>query len=283
MIVIDPDEVLARLPVDFLEEARKVNDALNACSDAAGRAKVLEKKGDLWRSIKACLAALSHGKCWYCEARDSRADNAVDHFRPKGRLADDDSHGGYWWLAFKPENYRFSCTYCNSRRIDAAGGTAGGKQDHFPIADERNRARRPSDPLSAESPILLDPCSAYDVSLLWFDETGQARENTAAIKLQPDDTYRVTASTELYHWDHGNALGDRRRCFARVLRQCDEGDRHLEQVHAGNAAAAEGYKAAFQEVIAMCSVAAEYSRASRCAVHGYTETSVTAKMAAQSW
>lgn len=42
----------------------------------------------VWRDLKDGLANLLHDKCWYCETAVDRSDNAVDHFRPKGRVSD---------------------------------------------------------------------------------------------------------------------------------------------------------------------------------------------------
>lgn len=94
----------------------------------------------VWRDLKDGLAALLHDKCWYCETPMDRSDNAVDHFRPKNRVADAaNPHAGYRWLAFDESNFRYACTYCNSRRIDQEGGTAGGKADRFPLVNEAQR------------------------------------------------------------------------------------------------------------------------------------------------
>ena len=92
----------------------------------------------LWKDLKPFFEKASHKKCWYCESRQSRSDKAVDHFRPKGAIRDDSlGHAGYWWLAFEPKNYRYSCTFCNSRR--KSDDTAGGKWDYFPLEDDSKR------------------------------------------------------------------------------------------------------------------------------------------------
>ena len=100
---------------------------------------------------------LSDDKCWYCESKQIRLDRHVDHYRPKNSVAECADHPGYWWLAFRSYNYRYSCTYCNSRRVDQRSGQAGGKADHFPLRDESRRAFSPDDPIDDEQPTLLDP------------------------------------------------------------------------------------------------------------------------------
>ena len=76
--------------------------------------EAISKYSTLWSDIKEDLAALSFGKCWYCESRENRSDLTVDHFRPKNKVKECSSHYGYWWLAFCPLNYRYACDLCNS-------------------------------------------------------------------------------------------------------------------------------------------------------------------------
>src|SRR6202035_4546646 len=110
------------------------------------------------------LAAMSHQKCWYCEARQIRSDNAVDHFRPKSV---------YPWLAFSYLNYRFSCTYCNSVRKNPETGETEGKGDKFALFNEGQRATCEEE-LDQERVMLLDPCSATDCAALDFRLDGTA-------------------------------------------------------------------------------------------------------------
>lgn len=134
MIFIDIQEVVATLSEDWRNEARAITKKLNEAENAVERKTIIAEHEGLWRQLKVKLAAAAYEKCWYCETFSYRSDNAVDHFRPKSRVYEEKTHPGYWWLAFSPDNYRFACTYCNSRRHDV-GGTSGGKHDHFPLAD----------------------------------------------------------------------------------------------------------------------------------------------------
>jgi len=160
------------------------------------------KKGktqDIWqdRDLKTLLMTVSFGKCWYCEQNVAeRADNAVDHFRPKGRVAEDTSHEGYWWLAFDWENYRFACTFCNSARLSDDG--SGGKQDHFRLWSEDSRARTPDDLIDREQPLLLDPFQPDDPGYLTFEQDGRAVPTYA----KDDDRFlyeSASESIERYH------------------------------------------------------------------------------------
>ncbi|WP_027681698.1 hypothetical protein [Rhizobium leguminosarum] len=126
-------------------------------------------------AVKYALDKLFFGKCAYCETRyANQAPVDVEHYRPKGRIAGDEKHPGYWWLAMSWENLLPSCIDCNRRRwqdlpkVPASleqllkapimEGSKGflGKQDLFPIAGPaRATAEEPS---IDESPDLLNPC-----------------------------------------------------------------------------------------------------------------------------
>ena len=51
-------------------------------------------------------------------------------------IAAEPPHPGYWWLAYDPSNYRFSCMVANRRRQDVEAGRTGRKAGHFPIQHE---------------------------------------------------------------------------------------------------------------------------------------------------
>ena len=170
---IDTTDLDSQLPTDWpakslqaLEHARKATPN--------ERNKAVDSKAGVWRELKPLLASISTDKCWYCESKDIRSDNTVDHYRPKGSVAKVNDHPGYWWLAFDHRNFRFSCTYCNSRRKDRTTGTSGGKHDQFPLLDEARRAYSEQDDIGVEQPVLLDPTSALDPTLLWFEPDGRA-------------------------------------------------------------------------------------------------------------
>lgn len=152
------------------------------------RAKPAPKKAFTFRAYKSdevrhSLEALFHGKCAYCESRyDVTAPVDVEHFRPKGP-AKDGSHEGYWWLAAVWTNLLPSCIDCNRRRnqptpvahasltmLLADAGTSGlvrqlmtGKESCFPVGGPRLTtepvSEREDAQLTAEAPLLLDPCA----------------------------------------------------------------------------------------------------------------------------
>lgn len=213
-----------RLPDGWQEKADKLRDQLIAAAPPE-RKEIIKKNADVWREVKDALSALSHGKCWYCECKEIRSDNPVDHFRPKNRVADCDGHEGYWWLAFDWHNYRFSCTYCNSRRVGV--DTIGGKQDHFPLVDEASRALQFGDDMSLEQPMLLDPTIQSDSELLWFYIDGTPIPKFA--EDQDENKHkRATISIELYHLNEERLEEKRRDLYQELSRLVARGNEALD-------------------------------------------------------
>jgi len=150
---------------EWIEKAGQVLDELKAARDSTERKTIISRNDRVWAALKDHLAALSHGKCWFSEARDCFNYWHVEHFRPKNSALDLDGteHDGYWWLAFDWRNYRL---------CGGVGNTAKGT--HFPLRDPRARAKGPADDLRGEYPLLLDPADERDPSLLSFDFEGAA-------------------------------------------------------------------------------------------------------------
>jgi len=101
-------------------------------------------------TVKEALIEAQHGKCCYCEWNVTPgAYGDVEHFRPKGKVAEDDAHPGYYWLAYEWSNLLFACQKCNQRF----------KRTFFPLRDPSKRARshHDHDELSQEEPLLIHP------------------------------------------------------------------------------------------------------------------------------
>lgn len=179
----------------------------------------------VWRALKDGLANLLHDKCWYCESNVERSDNAVDHFRPKGRVGDAANlHAGYRWLAFDESNFRYACTYCNSRRKDVENGTTGGKGDRFPLINEAQRVYA-AGAVTAEQPMLLDPCELSDWRLLGcHQENGQP----CATSADPSDRKRAEVSIEIYHLHYEPTCKRRHAVAVQLMADVDEGKRLFE-------------------------------------------------------
>lgn len=228
MRYIDQDEVELLLPPDWemkvadarayveqkAEEARQAAVASGKSAEdieaavRKARAKAINAKATLWSDAGTCIKKVMHGKCWYCETNEVRSDMPVDHFRPKNSVAECPNHSGYWWLAFEWTNYRYACTFCNSRRVDVEGGTSGGKQDHFPLLPSSTWAKEPTDDWKLECPLLLDPMNLDDVGLLTYHENGYPRETCR--DESNEDYLRANKSIYFYHLDHVKAVRERK-------------------------------------------------------------------------
>lgn len=126
-----------------------------------------------WTAVKDAFEEHSKGKCWYVECRSPGADNDIDHYRPKSRVADDRTHPGYYWLAFEWRNLRLSCQRANRPRRGWKHSATGGKSANFPLVNPQKRARAPDDDLSAEIPAIVDPTNPGDVAMLTFGASGE--------------------------------------------------------------------------------------------------------------
>lgn len=182
------------------------------------RHKAINAKSAVWRAADEALREASHDKCWYCETKQDRSDKPVDHFRPKNSVVEDKTHPGYTWLAFDWENFRLSCTFCNSKRRDLEGGTKGGKHDHFPILPPPDYARSAADP--RERPKLLDPTDDADTKLLTFLANGFPHPANDA----PRTVERVQASIKFYHLKQASLVRKRKRVAADIGRHVSRGD-----------------------------------------------------------
>ena len=121
---------------------------------------------DLYKhpQVRMALERLFHDKCAYCEWQlTGGADWDIEHFRPKGRVAEREDHPGYYWLAYTWWNLYPSCAHCNQKRKDKARWAdpvelpAAGKLDQFPLHDESTRVMSPTnnDHLLGEHTLLI--------------------------------------------------------------------------------------------------------------------------------
>jgi uncharacterized protein (TIGR02646 family) len=131
------------------------------------------------------LDELFHEKCAYCETSYRAVDSRdVEHFRPKGGVAEAPQHPGYWWLAASWSNLLPSCPPCNQRRrqtlyepgtpleeFEAArrrqAETLSGKKNSFPVS-KGNWATSEEHQLTTEDPLLINPCERDPADHLEF-------------------------------------------------------------------------------------------------------------------
>jgi uncharacterized protein (TIGR02646 family) len=265
---VDLREVEDLLPPHWLDDAKNVMMRISKANDTAEQKAALASAAPVWQRIKPVLETVMDKKCWYCETRNVRSDNAVDHFRPKSK---------YWWLALSYENLRFSCTFCNSRRIDSDGGTSGGKRAEFPIVGVLATGK--DDSLDGEEAILLDPCHEEDPDLLWFDDTGRPVANPV-YKDQADVVERVKISIRLYHLDFGPLIVARRRKYLDVRNACLSGDTALKHFKStGDRVARKQWWERVAEVNRLMNPKSPHSAAAKCAVLGLRSSSPTAMKA----
>lgn len=174
---------------------------------------------DLYKDIdiKMALEKLFYDKCAYCESDLSAAEWDVEHYRPKGRVAERPDHPGYYWMAYKWENLYPSCKFCNQGRKDSPrfddprALPSQGKIDQFPVADEAHRAMTPGDDLTKERPLLLDPCNDEPENFFTYDIHGQI------YALNEND--RIAAETiRICHLQRRRLRDDRARTIIRVYK-----------------------------------------------------------------
>lgn len=124
--------------------------------------------------VKRALRQLAGGNCAYCESKIGAVGaREVEHYRPKGGIANLDLHTGYWWLAHQWDNLLPTCRDCNKslrQHIVTAGMTEAevlelqgkraaesfGKASQFEIRGQR--AVGSGCNLALEDPLLIDPC-----------------------------------------------------------------------------------------------------------------------------
>ena len=271
MRYIDLEKLAQRVPLEWRNKAENAQAEVKAALPA-DRSKVVSRHSGVWTDerCKELLAAAGARKCWYCESRENRSDAAVDHFRPKGKVAEeDDRHHGYWWLAFNFLNYRYCCTFCNSTRKDRErGDVRGGKQTQFPLLNPEGRVFDEGD-CSGERPVLLDPTKAADTLLLYYREDGEV-EPRYSDDVAWEKSYRAAQSIGIYNLRH-TALVEARLDILNNVREMVR----LGKVYYQSWLADGSDEAAFDLVVArlkkLSNPDAEYSAAVRDFLKGFRD------------
>lgn len=241
---------------EWIRRASALIADLRAAADSAARNKIIDDNDGLWGELKEWLLELSHGKCWFSEAKDCFSHWDVEHYRPKKSAKDRDgtTHGGYWWLAFAWENYRI-CGNAGNRK----------KGTFFPLRDGCARAGVDGD-LRYEEPMLLDPADEDDPVLLFFNLEGRA---VAAPHVNdPWETTRVEYSVERYNLDFPPLMAKRKTVWAECWNRVEEYRRELTlyQNDPTNAVARDRFKQAAKRVRAMIREEQELSAVARACV-----------------
>lgn len=249
------------LPKDWEIRAASLRDQLAKESDKVKKVELI-KANSLWKEIKPELAKLSSNKCWYTDSLQVGTDVDVDHYRPKGNIAEliknVPPHPGYWWLAYDLENYRYSCIFANRRRTDIETKITGGKSDHFPLKSESERAWNETVNYKDELPMLLDPCKISDVKLLAFKEDGEAMPR-ARKDARPNDYNRAKISIKLYNINHSEFVKQRIELRDQISDELKMAKRFYDKLESGDAAHAEGYEKAILNLRRLCDKKSAFS------------------------
>lgn len=269
MRYINIAELEPRLPLGWEQKAKRALERVKKLPPAK-RAKTINRLARIWQDLGGVLSELSYGKCWYCETIEKRSDYPVDHFRPKNRVDECADHEGYWWLAFSWQNYRLSCTYCNSRRNDEVEKSGGGKHDHFPLLDETKRAYQEDDDWTLEEPELLDPTRPADPTFLWFADDGRVVEKYNHQKY-PIQYQRAHTSIEIYHLNHRTIRDARKALYGTIRKKLRDGRIYFERWHAGDGAAKHGFDEVMNELRQLIDKRAEYSAFARAMLLGFRD------------
>jgi uncharacterized protein (TIGR02646 family) len=270
-------------PAEWLKKAQAAQLAIAAVGNLLATAQMdqipglveqlkalIRAKAKLWGEFKTTLQNLSDNKCWYCEAKQSRSDMAVDHFRPKNEVQGCDQHHGYWWLALDYKNFRLACNFCNSLHDNQAAGKSLGKGTYFPLVDEAARIFDPTDDMSAENPSLLDPTVALDPNLLTFVDDGRA------VPAYPEDSsklffHRASTSIDVYNLNDQRVKEERFIIAQTIKREVARAERHLNDAQEGQPAAVEHFQEVYRVILKLIAAKAEFSAAARAILAGYKE------------
>lgn len=257
-LVGDP---LVREAIEAAEEARR---DVAAEEDPVRRRELIERHRDKWVAFRPHFERLFGEKCWYTECENPGTDDDVDHFRPKGRVAEDALHGGYWWEALNWRNFRLSCHRANRLRINQDAGDTQGKGDHFPLLDPTRRWRDPGQP-NRESPMLLDPVRPGDPGLLTFQIDGRAALSPRHAD-EPDARRRVEASRVCLHLDWPAIRQQRQLLYVDVAQRVDEGTQAAEALERGEVGATDWLDRVAAGLIELTDDGRPYSRAAQAYV-----------------
>lgn len=101
--------------------------------------------------VRLQLEIDQHYKCAYCECYLPLLYHDVEHYRPK-------SH--YYWLGHNWKNLLYSCERCNRLY----------KRTNFPLATGSIQANSPTDDISQEHPLLINPTEVDPTLHIRFDK-----------------------------------------------------------------------------------------------------------------
>lgn len=240
----------------WVSKADKLIVSLKNAADDEVRKKIIDDNSALWGELKPWLLSISHGKCWFSEAKDCFSHWDVEHYRPKKSAKEDkgDPVDGYWWLAFQWTNFRI-CGNAGNRK----------KGTYFPLRTGCKRAQ-PFGDLRYEQPVLLDPIDEDDPNLISFNLEGRAVP--APYVEDPWERDRVIRSVERYNLDFPALMEKRKIIWSEMWAQLQEYLKELALYHEdpNNLIAKDRSKQAAKRVRALISERAEFSSVARACI-----------------
>jgi hypothetical protein len=213
---------------EWCEKAEQKTEQLKRLSSSEER-KDFIGNNNIWGDLKAWLLQLSHGKCWYSEAKEIFSDYDVDHFRPKLRAKDLDGteREGYWWLAFDWKNYRI-CGSIGNRPHSDKENELRGKADYFPLKKESPIAEDYTCDICDEIICILDPTNPVDPPLLTFDETGYPQPAVHEGSWGYD---RAKVTIKLLYLDYPPLVDERKRIWTKCILLINRAQRIMEELN----------------------------------------------------
>lgn len=269
-----------RIPQNLKDDLQSAADALDAIDDKAGRAAFIKANASKWTAIREYLSAMSEGKCWYSEARESVSRYHVDHFRPHGRAKQAEKlfAEGYSWLAFTLENFRIAGMLCNTANQEHSEETVG-KADWFPLIDPSKRASLASRDLSGESPILLDPTDIEEPDRLRFNDDGRVVPDG---ELEQEEKDRVSLAIRLLGLDQSQLDRSRRKTWRDCARRIAKFERIARKPRSARSAEeVHTLSELISELLLMARASSEFAAVSRCCLlaHGLGRLVIRDEMA----
>uniref|UniRef100_A0A2A4Z030 TIGR02646 family protein n=1 Tax=OCS116 cluster bacterium TaxID=2030921 RepID=A0A2A4Z030_9PROT len=260
------------LPDGWTDKANELTSKLIIETSSEERKKIIKANSKHWGLLKSKLAEISNGKCWYTEAKQEGTDTDVDHFRPKNSVSEGNKkNDGYWWLAFDPKNYRYSCISANRRRTDKKTEITGGKGDHFPLCNPHKRAISPAHDLDEELPELLDPCDEVDVMQITYADNGEALASHSKDK-NLRQYQRAIKSINIYNLNHSDFKEARIELRNKLSKFKTDAEKNYKKLETGDAAHKEAYRQAIRNIKACLKPEQPYSRFCRDYIEPFSRT-----------
>lgn len=208
-------------PKELLDAAKAAQEELEGLATHEERVAFINDNAEIWRAFKEHLRPLSYGKCWYTESPEPASVLEIDHFRPKARAkrAEKNIDEGYTWLAFSPDNFRYSAPRANRRTTDEDTEEVVGKGTWFPLCEGSPKANWNDRCEAHEDPIILDPVKRTDVELIQVGDDGRVRPSNLCMGINKQ---RVEKSAEYLGLNLPGLLEARRRAMRNVQVACDE-------------------------------------------------------------